>query len=180
MARRPQQRFNEDDFESLEGRASKTEQKKAVQRMAALGEQLANLSKKQIQQLPVEERLIDALLDVQLITSFEARRRQFQRIGKLLRNEDETVILSYLTPQQGLKKTAQLQRWVDRIIAQGDPVINEFAKMYNATERHTLRQHLLRVHRDMSQQADEEQIAASKLKLFNYVQQVALISDNTK
>lgn len=76
MARRPQ-RFTEDDFDSLEGRASKTEQKKAVQRMAALGEQLAELSKKQIQALPVEERLIEALLDVQLITSFEARRRQF-------------------------------------------------------------------------------------------------------
>lgn len=179
MARRPQ-RITEEDYESLDGRASKTEQKKAVQRMAALGEQLAALSKKQIQQLPVEERLIEALLDVQLISSFEARRRQFQRIGKLLRNEDETVILSYLTPKQGAKKTAQLQRWVDRIIAQGDPVINEFSKMYNATERHTLRQHLLRVHRDMSQQAPEEQIEASKLKLFNYVQQVALISDNSK
>ena len=52
MARRTQ-RFNEDDFDSLEGRASKTEQKKAVQRMAALGEQLAQLSAKQIQKLPV-------------------------------------------------------------------------------------------------------------------------------
>ena len=50
MARRPQ-RFTEDDFESLEGRASKTEQKKAVQRMAALGEQLAQLSAKQIQKI---------------------------------------------------------------------------------------------------------------------------------
>ena len=68
MARRPQ-RFTEDDFESLEGRASKTEQKKAVQRMAALGEQLAQLSTKQIQKLPVEERLIDALLELQSITS---------------------------------------------------------------------------------------------------------------
>ncbi len=82
--------------------------------MAALGEQLAQLSIKQIKNLPVEERLIDALLDVQSITSHEARRRQFQRVGKLLRNEDETMILSYLTPQQGAKKTAQLQRWVDR------------------------------------------------------------------
>lgn len=104
MARRPQQRFTEDDFETLEGRASKTEQKKAVQRMAALGEQLSELSLKQIQKLPVEERLIDALLDVRTITSHEARRRQFLRIGKLLRNEDEAVILSYLTPQQGAKK----------------------------------------------------------------------------
>ena len=137
------------------------------------------LNPKQIQKLPVDERLIDALIEVQNISSHEARRRQFQRVGKLLRNEDETVILSYLTPQQGAKKTAQLQRWVDRIIAQGDPVINEFAKIYNAAERHTLRQHLLRIHRDMTKELPEEELAASKLKLFNYVQQVALISDNT-
>ncbi len=177
MARRPN-RFTEDDFESLEGRASKTEQKKAVQRMAALGEQLAQLSIKQIKNLPVEERLIDALLDVQTITSHEARRRQFQRVGKLLRNEDETMILSYLTPQQGAKKTAQLQRWVDRMIAQGDPVIKEFMKAHNAAEHHAIRQHILRIHRDIKNQATEEELAASKLKLFNYIQQVALISDN--
>lgn len=177
MARRPHS-FTEEDFESLEGRASKTEQKKAVQRMASLGSQLAELNTKQIQNLPVEERLIEALLDVKLITSNEARRRQFLRIGKLLRNEDETVILSYLTPKQGLKKTAQLQRWVDRIVKDGDPAINEFTKTYNATERHTLRQHYLRVHRDLKNQAPEEEVNASKLKLFNYVQQVALISDN--
>ncbi|WP_166169274.1 ribosome biogenesis factor YjgA [Acinetobacter sp. SA01] len=177
MARRPN-RFTEDDFDSLEGRASKTEQKKAVQRMAALGEQLAQLSIKQIKNLPVEERLIDALLDVQTITSHEARRRQFQRVGKLLRNEDETMILSYLTPQQGAKKTAQLQRWVDRMIAQGDPVIKEFMKAHNAAEHHAIRQHILRIHRDIKNQVTEEELAASKLKLFNYIQQVALISDN--
>ncbi len=177
MARRPT-RFTEDDFESLEGRASKTEQKKAVQRMAALGEQLAQLSTKQIKDLPVEERLIDALLDVQVITSHEARRRQFQRIGKLLRNEDESVILSYLTPKQGAKKTAQLQRWVDRMINQGEPVIKEFMKAHNAAEHHPIRQHILRIHRDIAKQVSEEELAASKLKLFNYIQQVVLISDN--
>ena len=178
MARSPNKRYSEEDFDSLEGRASKTEQKKAVQRMAALGEQLAELSAKQIQKLPVDERLIDALLDAQTITSFEARRRQFQRVGKLLRNEDETVILSYLTPQQGLKKQAQLQRWVDRMIEQGDPAINEFSKLHNASELHTLRQHVLRIQRDITQAVNEEELAASKLKLFNYVQQVALLSDN--
>ena len=177
MARRPQ-RFTEDDFESLEGRASKTEQKKAVQRMAALGAQLAELPKKQLEQLPVEERLIEALLDVQLISSHEARRRQFQRIGKLLRNEDETMILSYLTPQQGAKKTAQLQRWVDRMIAQGDPAIKEFIKTYNAAEHHAIRQHILRIQRDIQKQLGDDAVAESKLKLFNYAQQVALISDN--
>ncbi|MFW2114812.1 ribosome biogenesis factor YjgA [Acinetobacter geminorum] len=176
MARRPQ-RYTEEDFGSLEGRASKTKQKKAVQRMAALGEQLAQLSVKQIQKLPVDERLIDALMEVQNISSFEARRRQFQRIGKLLRNEDETVILSYLTPQQGAKKQAQLMRWVDRMIEQGDPAINEFSKIYNASERHTLRQHVLRINRDKSQQVSEAELEASKGKFVNYVQQIALLSD---
>ena len=42
MARRPHS-FTEEDFESLEGRASKTEQKKAVQRMASLGSQLGRV-----------------------------------------------------------------------------------------------------------------------------------------
>ncbi|MEO9281007.1 ribosome biogenesis factor YjgA [Acinetobacter sp. WA-87] len=176
MARRPQ-RYTEEDFDSLEGRASKTEQKKAVQRMAALGEQLAQLSIKQIQKLPVDERLIDALLEVQNISSFEARRRQFQRVGKLLRNEDETVILSYLTPQQGAKKQAQLMRWVDRMIEQGDPAINEFSKIYNASERHTLRQHVLRINRDKTQQVAEADLEVSKKKFINYVQQIALLSD---
>ncbi len=180
MARRPQQRFTEDDFESLDGRASKTEQKKAVQRMAALGEQLSELNVKQTQKLPVEERLIDALLDVRNITAHEARRRQFLRIGKLLRNEDEAVILSYLTPQQGAKKTAQLLRWSERMIAQGDPAIKEFIKTYHAAEHHAIRQHILRVQRDIQKQMGEEAIEASKQGLLNYVQQVALISENSK
>ncbi|WLF84420.1 ribosome biogenesis factor YjgA [Moraxella sp. ZY210820] len=174
MARRPT-RYNEDDFESLEGRASKTEQKKAVQRLSAIGAQLAELNKEQIQQLPVDERLIDALLDVQAISSFEARRRQFQRIGKLLRNEDESVILSYLTPKQSPKKLAQLQRWVERMIEQGDSAIHEFSKEYNACERHTLRQHVLRIVRDKQQ--NPQQVESSMQKLLNYIQQVVLLSD---
>lgn len=180
MARRPQQSYSNEDFASLEGRASKSEQKRAVQRMAALGEQLAELSNKQIQQLPVEDRLIDALLDVQQITSFEARRRQFQRIGKLLRNEDEEMVLSYLTPKQGLKKQAQLIRWVERMIEQGDSAIHDFSKHFNATEKHTLRQHVLRYHRDKGLQATEEELEHAKQKILNYVQQVALLSDQGK
>lgn len=174
MARRPKP-YSEEDFESLEGRASKTEQKKAVQRLSAIGAQLAELNAEQIKRLPVDERLIDALLDVKEITSFEAKRRQFQRIGKLLRSEDEAMILSYLTPTHGAKKQAQLQRWVDRMIEQGDSAIHEFSKEYNASERHTLRQHILRITRD--KQNNSEQLEESMQKFKNYVKQVALLSD---
>jgi ribosome-associated protein len=68
-------------------------------------------------------------------------------------------------------------RWVDRMIEQGDPAITEFSKIYNASERHTLRQHVLRINRDKTQQASEADIEASKVKFVNYVQQIALLSD---
>lgn len=177
MARRPRP-FNEQDFEDLQdGRASKSEQKRHVQRMAALAEQLANLPQKQLKQLPVDERLIDAFLELNHISSFEARRRQFQRIGKLLRNEDETMLLSFLVPKQGAKKQAQLMRWVERVIEQGDSAIHEFCKQYQASERHTLRQHVLRYQRELQNQADENTLQSLKQQIINYVQQVALISE---
>ncbi len=177
MARRPRP-FNEEDFEDLqEGRASKSEQKRHVQRMAALAEQLADLPKKQLKNLPIDERLLDAFLELEAIGSFEARRRQFQRIGKLLRNEDETMLLSFLVPKQGAKKQAQLLRWVERVIEQGDSAIHEFCKTYKAAERHTLRQHVLRYQRDLHNQASEESLEQLRQNIVNYIQQVALISD---
>ncbi|KAA8731618.1 DUF615 domain-containing protein [Acinetobacter qingfengensis] len=178
MARRPRS-YTEQDFEDLpeDGRISKAEQKRHIQRLAALAEQLAALPKKQLQKLPVDERLIDAFLELENISSFEARRRQFQRIGKLLRNEDETVLLSFLVPKQGAKKQAQLMRWVDRVIEQGDTAIHEFCKQYQAAERHTLRQHVLRYQRDAQNNADAESLQILRQNIINYVQQVALISE---
>jgi ribosome-associated protein len=168
----------EEEWEALDGRPSKTEQKKAVQRMQAMGEQLAELSANQVKKLPIDERLKDALLELPQITSFEARRRQFQRIGKLLRNEDESLILAALSPRQGAKKNAQLSRWIDRLLEQGDNAINDFVRQYHAAERHTLRQHLLRLQRDLAIEDNETEQATSRQKLVNYVQQVALLSED--
>ena len=114
------------------------------------------------------------------ITAFEARRRHFQRIGKLLRHEDESVLMAALSPRQGAKKQAQLMRWIDRLLEQGDQAVNDFVRQYHAAERHTLRQHVLRLQRDLTQSGDENIQQQSRQKLLNYVQQVALLSDESK
>lgn len=181
MARRAK-KFDTEDFADIDEKMSKAEQKRHIQRMAALAEQLAALPKKQIQNLPVDERLIDAFLELERISSFEARRRQFQRIGKFLRDEDETVLLSYLIPKQGAKKQAQLVRWVERFIEQGDGAINEFCRQFQAAERHTLRQHVLRYVKEASlapqdEVTENELLLQLKQHILNYVQQVALISE---
>ena len=120
------------------------------------------------------------LLELGKITSFEARRRQCQRIGKLLRHEDEDVLMGALSPRQGAKKQAQLMRWLDRLIEQGDQALNEFVRTYQSADRHTLRQHVMRVQRDMAQENNEVTIEQSRQKLTNYMKQVALLSDDTK
>ncbi|MDN8154623.1 ribosome biogenesis factor YjgA, partial [Acinetobacter baumannii] len=40
-----------------------------------------------------------------------------------------------------------------------------------------LRQHVLRINRDKTQQVAEADLEATKMKFINYVQQVALLSD---
>jgi ribosome-associated protein len=154
----------QNEWDDLEDRPSRTEQKKATQRMQALGEQLVALSVNQIKKLPVSEYLIDSLLHMKEITSHEARRRQSQLIGKLLRQEDESVIIGALSHRQSQRQQAQLQRWIIRLVEQGDPAINDFVRQYPAAERHTLRQFVLRVQRSIAQadSAEQQEKASAK------------------
>jgi len=167
----------ERSWEDLEDRPSKTELKKAMQRLQDLGQQLADLSPAQIKKLPVNEYLIDTLLELKEITAHEARRRQFQLVGKLLRSENEAVVIAALSGRQSSRKQAQLSRWIERLIEQGDPAVNEFVRLHEAAERHTLRQHVLRVQRSVVQQDPEAEQAALRQNLVNYIQQVALLSE---
>ena len=165
------------DFEDLEDRPSKTEQKKAMARLQLLGERLAALPIERIQALPVNDVLIDNLIEYNRIPSFEARRRQSQLIGKLLKREDEGAVLATFNAKQPAKKQAQITRWVDRLIAQGDGALNDFVRQFPASERHTLRQHVLRVLRAKAEEAPEDEQADMQRALENYVHQVALLSD---
>ena len=167
----------EQSWEDLEDRPSKTELKKAMQRLQDLGQQLSELSPAQIKKLPVNEYLIDTLLELKDITAHEERRRQFQLVGKLLRSEDDGVIIAALSGRHSSRKQAQLSRWFERLVEQGDPAVNDFVRLYGTAERHTLRQHVLRLQRSIAQQDTEAEQAALRQNLVNYIQQVALLSD---
>ena len=50
-------------------------------------------------------------------------------------------------------------RWVDRLVAQGDGALNDFVRQFPAAERHTLRQHVLRVLKAKADELTEEEVA---------------------
>jgi ribosome-associated protein len=81
---------------SDEGKPSKTQRKKAVHALQDLGESLVELSEEQLAGIELPERLRAAVVEAQRITRFEARRRQLQYIGKLMRSVDSEPIRAAL------------------------------------------------------------------------------------
>ena len=62
---------------------SKSQRKREMTALQDLGGELVALSKERLAKIDMPERLRDALLEAQRITSHEARRRQMQYIGKI-------------------------------------------------------------------------------------------------
>lgn len=81
---------------------SKTQRKRAMEELQALGEELVALSTDRIRNIDLPEDLRAALGDARSMTRRdEARRRQFQFIGKLMRNVDVESIRGALALVRG-------------------------------------------------------------------------------
>lgn len=169
-----------DDFDDYG--PSKTEQKKAMERLQTLGERLAELSSNRLKKMPISETLYEALEELKRLKAHEAVRRHKQYIGKLMRDENEEAILNALNPLANPTVNRQMELLVERLITQGDPAINDTVRQYPAAERHTLRQHVRAALKEVATQAEmkeEEKAEAdtpARQKLLIYLRQIAAIS----
>ena len=71
---------------------SRTARKKASEELQDIGEQLLELRSNVLAALPLPEALREAVLDAKGLTSFGAKRRQAQFIGKLMRRVDPETL----------------------------------------------------------------------------------------
>lgn len=171
-----------DDLEEFDDSGpSKTEQKKAMERLQALGERLAGLGTQKLKKLPISETLFVALEELKRLKAHEAVRRQKQYIGKLMREENEEAILNVLNPLANPLLNKQMELLVERLLSQGDPAINDVVRRYPAAERHTLRQHVRAALKEQAaitgqpeeQKTDTEHPARKKLLM--YLREVAAL-----
>jgi ribosome-associated protein len=117
-----------------EERPSKTQLKKQMHDLQALGAELVELKDEQLASVDLPERLLDAVRDARRITKFEARRRQLQYIGKLMRDVDPEPIRTRLDAWKSVSRaqTARLQlleRWRTRLIEEPD-ALTAFMREY--------------------------------------------------
>lgn len=95
MARKPRsfepdQRDEADELGADE--PSRSARKRASHELTKLGEELVTLRAERLAALELPERLQEAVAEARRLTSFGARRRQAQFIGKLMRQLDEEAL----------------------------------------------------------------------------------------
>src|SRR5512137_1547826 len=103
-------------------RPSKTQRKKEMHALQALGQQLVDLSRDQLARVDLPEELREAIDFAHKVTSHEGRRRHMQYIGKLMRAADADDIRAAIGRATGESRAAVAlmhfaERWRDRLLA---------------------------------------------------------------
>ncbi|ODS74417.1 MAG: hypothetical protein ABS43_10175 [Bordetella sp. SCN 67-23] len=122
---------------------SKSQLKRQMTALQDLGERLVGLPDAKLRQLPLAERLYDAIREAQRITSHEGRRRQLQYVGKLMREAHVEPIQAMLAEWDGesMEQIAafhQLELWRDRLLA-SDEHFTGFMDLYPHAQAQPLR-----------------------------------------
>lgn len=144
MARKPRQ--NEIDWTDNDEEiiwVSKSEIKRDAEHLKKLGEHLINLTPSNLAKMPLDDSLRDAIELAQRLR-LEARRRQIQYIGKLLRNRDPEPIQEALDKvenrhNQQLALLQKLEQIRDQLVVQGDIAVNPLLEEYPELDRQHLR-----------------------------------------
>ena len=133
---------------------SKTRKKKDMLALQDLGVQLVELNEQQLASMQLPEELLDAVMEARRLSKHEARRRQMQYIGRLMRDLDAAPIRERLEQWkgQGRAHTAQLhaiERWREELLA-GDPALARFLDQHPDADSQKLRTLIRSARREQS------------------------------
>ncbi|MFM9039090.1 MAG: ribosome biogenesis factor YjgA [Betaproteobacteria bacterium] len=75
---------------------SKSQLKREMHQLQAYGKILVSLNDSEFRKVQLPERLHDAVVACRMINAHEAKRRQLQYVGRLMRELDETSLVAVL------------------------------------------------------------------------------------
>jgi ribosome-associated protein len=150
---------------------SKSERKRQAHRIQALGQRLTELKPAHLRELELPEKLLASILDYRRFPSHEARRRQLQFIGRLMRDLDVEPIQAALDRLQGQSAQAQyefhqLEIWRERLLAEPE-ALTEFMAEHPDVDTQQLRHRIAQVHKAK----DEHQQRTASRALFRYLRE---------
>ena len=126
-----------------DGFVSKTKRKQEMLELQSLGAKLVELPESQIAEMPMDDALREAVLEAKRIRSHEAKRRQMQYIGRLMRDVDPAPLRARLDAIVGHSAQAaaqhrRLEAWRERLLAD-DEALTAFAAEFPAADLQAVR-----------------------------------------
>lgn len=126
-------------------RPSKSQRKRESTALQDLGEALVALPEDRLVKIDMTDSLRDAVREARRITRHEARRRQMQYIGKLMRSVDPQPIQAALDDITGVSAAAtermhRLERLRQRLLDEESVALDEIAATYRSADLQQLRQ----------------------------------------
>jgi ribosome-associated protein len=158
---------NSDD-ELADGResdpSSRTQRKREAQAVADLAQALVEAKAGVLAKVPVPEEIEADLKLARKISSHIARRRQILFLAKKMRGLDLAPIRAALEPdetahRQQVAQMHYIERWRDRLLAEGDDALTAFIDAHPQADRQSIRQLIRQATRE---QAAERAPAAAR------------------
>ena len=153
---------------------SKTQKKNEFKVLQDMGEQLVSLSPDQLKPIDMPEELLSAVRDAQKPMKHEAKRRQLQYIGKLMREIDPEPIRNALENiRHGDYHKAllfkKIETWRDELKTGNDHIIEEILDACPLADR----QRLTQLAKNLRATTEPDKtLHASKL-LFRYLKEIS-------
>jgi len=169
---------HDDEEDELEY-VSKSELKREMHRRQSLGEELIKLNNDQLNQFDLPDALVDAIHLAKTIHQRGAIKRQLQYIGRLMRDLDPGPIQEKLETLKGHSKQAHAQlhaieRWRDRLLAEGDHALEQLIEEHPETDRQRVRQLLRSAHKEHKENKPPKSFRA----LFKYLRDIISQADD--
>lgn len=167
--------MTQDDLSSADERPSKSQLKREMHALQALGEQLIAMKDSERSRFPLSDDLLRAIEETGRIKAREARRRHMQYVGKLMRREDLDGIQAVFDDMEREKLRRDhafhhLEAWRDRLIEEGDPAIEPLLSEYPGIDRQALRQLI----RNARRERDQQKPPTNARRLFKLLRETAL------
>ena len=155
---------------------SKSQIKRELRELQALGKQLVELPQKQLVDIPVSDKLRDAVVDAKILRH-GAIRRQLQYIGKLMVKEDEASIRSALYKLQQPNRDEvnafrEVEQWRDQLLRDDYDLLDELTNRFTNFDR----QHIRQLIRNAKKEQELNKPPKSARLLFKYLTEMLVPS----
>lgn len=167
--------LEEDDDEYIEYavRPNKTQIKREIAALFELGEEMAELSNAQLNQLDLPAELKSAVILAAGMPPKGARKRQLKFISSLLRNADSDAIIEKLARMKtqsahAVREHHKVEKWRDRLIAEGNDALTELLEDCPEADH----QHLRQLIRSAQKETELAKPPKSSRQLYHYLKEL--------